>query len=257
MSSTALMRPGRSASRCAARSPIQPGLSSGPPVLAKARDMADLAAINIRHGEICALLGLQLTRNIRSHHALVTCSWRNNRGSARKPGRRADRADEIRQRIGARDNCGKRFSRPRRRQPRYQVEMGSYNDATALEIHRHRVNNGFGQCFCAELRRVCGRTSTLGPNLRNSEVSRRLASTCRLRRAAVTAAPAPSASNITKRRPRFAPNRRRMMRQKHRSIGLRGGRPSFASQDGGRFNARRPVQRKGAAKNGDDSGRAR
>src|SRR5882762_5000578 len=51
------------------------------------------------------------------------------------------------------------------------------------------------------------------PKVRNSEVRRRLASTSRLRRAAVTAAPAPRASNITKRRPGLAPNRRLMMRQ--------------------------------------------
>src|SRR5260370_30189548 len=51
------------------------------------------------------------------------------------------------------------------------------------------------------------------PKVRNSEVRRRLASTWRLRRAAVTAAPAPRASNMTKRRPGLAPKRRRIIRQ--------------------------------------------
>src|SRR5258707_13819296 len=58
-----------------------------------------------------------------------------------------------------------------------------------------------------------GEMTTFAPNARNSVVRRRLASTWRLRRAAVTAAPAPRASNITKRRPGLAPKSRRMMRQ--------------------------------------------
>src|SRR6266852_6981369 len=58
-----------------------------------------------------------------------------------------------------------------------------------------------------------GAIITFAPKARNSVVRRRLASTWRLRRAAVTAAPAPRASNITKRRPGLAPKRRRMMRQ--------------------------------------------
>src|SRR5260370_38293104 len=58
-----------------------------------------------------------------------------------------------------------------------------------------------------------GEMTTFAPNARNLVVRRRLASTWRLRRAAVTAAPAPKASNITKRRPGLAPKRRRIMRQ--------------------------------------------
>src|SRR5437660_12335938 len=59
----------------------------------------------------------------------------------------------------------------------------------------------------------CGTMRTFGPKARNSVVRRRLASTCKLRRAAVTAAPAPSAKSMTKRRPRFAPSNRLIMRQ--------------------------------------------
>src|SRR5882762_38343 len=58
-----------------------------------------------------------------------------------------------------------------------------------------------------------GAIITFVPKARNSVVRRRLASTWRLRRAAVTAAPAPSARRITKRRPRLAPSRRRIIRQ--------------------------------------------
>src|SRR5207244_4798813 len=58
-----------------------------------------------------------------------------------------------------------------------------------------------------------GTITTFGPKARNSVVRRRLASTCKLRRAAVTAAPAPSAKSMTKRRPRFAPSNRLIMRQ--------------------------------------------
>src|SRR5713101_5570046 len=58
-----------------------------------------------------------------------------------------------------------------------------------------------------------GAIITFAPNARNSVVRRRLASTWRLRRAAVTAAPVPRANNMTNSRPRLAPKRRRMMRQ--------------------------------------------
>src|SRR2546429_6004339 len=58
-----------------------------------------------------------------------------------------------------------------------------------------------------------GTITTFGPKARNSVVRRRLASTCKLRRAAVTAAPAPSASSMTNIRPRLAPSRRRRIRQ--------------------------------------------
>src|SRR5262249_45146836 len=55
--------------------------------------------------------------------------------------------------------------------------------------------------------------TTFGPKARNSEVRRRLASTCRLRRAAVMVAPATRASRMTKRRPRCAKSNRRTMRK--------------------------------------------
>src|SRR5213082_1267014 len=54
----------------------------------------------------------------------------------------------------------------------------------------------------------CGTMRTFGPKARNSVVRRRLASTCKLSRAEVTAAPAPRASSMTKSRPRFAPSKR-------------------------------------------------
>src|SRR4029077_18504194 len=67
-----------------------------------------------------------------------------------------------------------------------------------------------------------GVTRTLAPKARNSVVRRRLASTWRLRRAAVTAAPAPRASNMTKRRPGLALKRRLRMRQNMARLLVRG-----------------------------------
>src|SRR5215468_10364295 len=62
-----------------------------------------------------------------------------------------------------------------------------------------------------------GKTRMFAPKERNSAVRRCLASVCRLRRAAETAAPAERARRMTKRRPRFAKSRRRTRR---RNIGL-------------------------------------
>src|SRR5215470_1585134 len=62
-----------------------------------------------------------------------------------------------------------------------------------------------------------GKTRTFAPKERNSAVRRCLASVCRLRRAAETAAPAERARRMTKSRPRFAKRRRRM---RQRNIGL-------------------------------------
>src|SRR5882672_3172669 len=58
-----------------------------------------------------------------------------------------------------------------------------------------------------------GVTRTFGPKERNSELRRRFASTCRLRSAAETAAPAERARRMTKRRPRLAKRSRRRMRR--------------------------------------------
>src|SRR5579871_505560 len=53
----------------------------------------------------------------------------------------------------------------------------------------------------------------LAPNVRNSDVRRRLASTWRLSNAAETAAPEERARRMTKRRPRLAKRRRRTRRR--------------------------------------------
>src|SRR5260221_14716893 len=84
-----------------------------------------------------------------------------------------------------------------------------------------------------------GATMTFAPRARNSVVRRRLASTCKLRRAAGTAAPAPKGKRMGKSRARMGSRRGRMKHQKKDRFLVRRARINRPAGEGPAHNAKR------------------